>query len=147
MRDDLRAGRRETDGRDEDREQTKSVWVVEEEIARHQHHHQIRTGGGKYQSRTRTKKRGVISSGGRQTFGGIDTWWCAGGHAIRAQAPTTTALARRFTNRVKALRPRRRRRRGRRGRGHGRVSRHRRNLTTTRSGVEKTRKCPIRWRP
>ena len=146
-------------GRGEDREQTKSVWV-EEEIARaptsssNQNRGVGRKGEGeKYQSRTRTKKKGgVISSkGGRQTFRGIDTWWCASGHAIRAQAPTTTALARRFTNRIKALRPRRKsRRRGRRGRGHGRVSRHGGNLFTAtrcgrRSGVEKTRKCPIGW--
>lgn len=51
------------DGQDEDREQTKSVWVVvEEEIARHQHHHQIRTGGRERErntSRTRPKKKGV----------------------------------------------------------------------------------------
>jgi hypothetical protein len=91
------------------------VWVVVvvEEIARHRHHHQIRT-------RERKRNRGipesyqnqkgwVISSGGgRQTFGGIDTWWCANGHAaICAQAPATTAFARGFTNRVKAPRPRR----------------------------------------
>ena len=57
MIDNLRAGPRETDGRDEDREQTKSVWVVvEEEIARDQHHHQIRT-GEIYRSRTRTQKK------------------------------------------------------------------------------------------
>ena len=37
------------------------MWVVEGEIARHRHHHQIKTGERKrevYQSRTRTKKRG-----------------------------------------------------------------------------------------
>ena len=60
MIDNLRAGRRETGrGQRADEKRVRSSSRRDSAaLHHHHHHHQIRTGGRKYQSRTRTKKKG-----------------------------------------------------------------------------------------